>query len=348
MAFEQVRVRLTNGQEFGPVSWSAMLQWRQEGRVPDDAALVDTETGEARPVASFPELAVQVAPVPQASADALPQAGPYAQPSDSPYVTPIVPPTPAMAPQGGQWYQGGNTPPDASFNTVFDYGWRALGRNYWLAVGGGVIYFLIAFAIGGLFGALAEVAKLPFLPLLTNGFLLPPIVGGGMRFALNIFRGANPQIGDVFSGFTEYPKWLGIYWLFQLIVLVCMAPFLAFGFAGLFPFSGGEPDPSYLMGHIGLFMLIFCVMMVVYLFIFTRLAFVYPLAADGFGILDAFSTSNRMANGRMWYLIGMAILLSLLSSLGAIACGIGAIFTMPIGAIVFCSLYCAVRNEEHI
>jgi hypothetical protein len=49
MAFEQVRVRLGDGQEFGPVAWSAMLQWHQEGRVPADAHLVDHVTGEARP-----------------------------------------------------------------------------------------------------------------------------------------------------------------------------------------------------------------------------------------------------------------------------------------------------------
>jgi uncharacterized RDD family membrane protein YckC len=64
MAFENVRVRLPDGQEFGPVAWSAMLQWHQEGRVPADAHLVDHATGEARPASMFPALQrIAVTPV---------------------------------------------------------------------------------------------------------------------------------------------------------------------------------------------------------------------------------------------------------------------------------------------
>jgi hypothetical protein len=56
MAFEQVKMRTAQGQEYGPVPMSVLIRWHQEGRVPMDAFLVDAESGEAQPVVSFPGL----------------------------------------------------------------------------------------------------------------------------------------------------------------------------------------------------------------------------------------------------------------------------------------------------
>jgi hypothetical protein len=254
-----------------------------------------------------------------------------------------------MIAQGGQWYHGANTPPDASFSTVFDYGWKALGRQYWLAVGGGVIYILIAMAIGGTIGGIAAAISVPFLDTIILGFLMPPLVGGIMRFYLNIYRGTNAQLGDLFSGFTEYPKWLGVYWLLYLVSLLTMVPMLFFGFAGMLPMlMGGRPDPSAMMVLLGQMSAGILISTVFMLIVFSRLAFVYPLVVEGNSVFDAFAVSNRMAHGRMLYIIGMYLLLGLIAAVGVLGCGIGMLFTAPISVMVFCSLYCAIRNEARI
>jgi len=63
MAFEQVTLRTAGGQEYGPIPWAQLIQWRQEGRVPNDALITDTVTGESRAIMSFPQLAVLAPPV---------------------------------------------------------------------------------------------------------------------------------------------------------------------------------------------------------------------------------------------------------------------------------------------
>lgn len=89
MAFEQVRIRLANGQEYGPVSWSAMLQWRQEGRVPNDAFIVDAATGQSHPVSAFP---VDGAAQPAAPAQPQAPSTPQFPAAPSGYVTPTSTP----------------------------------------------------------------------------------------------------------------------------------------------------------------------------------------------------------------------------------------------------------------
>ena len=62
MAFEQVMLRTTDGQEFGPASMDDIIQWHRQGRVPADASLQDTTSNEIRPVADFPALAISPPP----------------------------------------------------------------------------------------------------------------------------------------------------------------------------------------------------------------------------------------------------------------------------------------------
>lgn len=56
MAFEQISLRYANGQESGPASWEQLVQWRKDGRVPDDAMIVDVATGMAQRVMDFSQL----------------------------------------------------------------------------------------------------------------------------------------------------------------------------------------------------------------------------------------------------------------------------------------------------
>ena len=56
MAFENVQVRLSNGQQHGPIPWETLRVWVQQNRVPADAVLVCQSTQQQRTVASFPDL----------------------------------------------------------------------------------------------------------------------------------------------------------------------------------------------------------------------------------------------------------------------------------------------------
>ncbi len=94
MAFEQVTLRYANGQEYGPASWAQLVQWRMDGRVPDDAIIVDVATGMTQPVMTFAQLA---ALAPSSLVPPTPAAGPAAGPSISDHLIPMKNPPSLVA-----------------------------------------------------------------------------------------------------------------------------------------------------------------------------------------------------------------------------------------------------------
>lgn len=56
MAFDQVRVRYPNGQQFGPYAMADVKQWAAAGQLPAQSLLVDAGSGEVRALTAFPEL----------------------------------------------------------------------------------------------------------------------------------------------------------------------------------------------------------------------------------------------------------------------------------------------------
>ncbi|MHC4109310.1 MAG: hypothetical protein ACYSTY_14625 [Planctomycetota bacterium] len=87
-------VRLSDGREFGPAAMELVVRWAQEGRVPPNARLVASKSGDARSVGDVPELAAVIpstpptspapaTPVPAATAQDSPLSGviPYRNPA---------------------------------------------------------------------------------------------------------------------------------------------------------------------------------------------------------------------------------------------------------------------------
>ncbi len=60
-------VRLSDSREFGPATIDLVVRWAQEGRVPPDATLVASESGDARSVRDVPELAAVIPATPPTS-----------------------------------------------------------------------------------------------------------------------------------------------------------------------------------------------------------------------------------------------------------------------------------------
>ncbi len=60
-------VRLSDSREFGPAAMDLVVRWAQEGRVPPDATLVASESGDERSVRDVPELAAVIPATPPTS-----------------------------------------------------------------------------------------------------------------------------------------------------------------------------------------------------------------------------------------------------------------------------------------
>ncbi|HOF86543.1 MAG TPA: hypothetical protein PLZ36_00385 [Armatimonadota bacterium] len=317
MAFEHVRVRLPDGQEFGPVAWSVMLQWHQEGRVPADASLVDHATGEARAASSFPALQrLEVTP---------------AMPVES-----YVPPTPVLRPGMAGQYGESVTPPDTSIGAAYAYGNEAFRAQMGLAIG--------AFLIVAIISGAAE--RIPYLGLLVAGLLVPPLEGGYTRFNLNLINRRNPQISDIFNGFSAYLTWLAAYWIRTGIALACFLP-------GILPIiylvitaddMAGQAEPAAIMGMvIGLL-----VAVIIAIFVLPRFAFIMYLVAEGYGPIEAMHTSMRMVRNRFGEVLWTTFVLNALAGVGALLCIVGVIFTGPLAQASLAAYYNAVKAQEGV
>jgi hypothetical protein len=62
MACKRYMLRLPDGREFGPASMDEVIRRRQEGRMPPEASLIDTQTGDEKPVSECPSLNIRVPP----------------------------------------------------------------------------------------------------------------------------------------------------------------------------------------------------------------------------------------------------------------------------------------------
>lgn len=92
MAFEEVMLRTSDGQEYGPATREQLLQWHREGRVPPNASIVDLSTRETTAVSAF--LPPAIPPPPAMNSAAFPQT---ATPSGTDHLIPVKNPKALIA-----------------------------------------------------------------------------------------------------------------------------------------------------------------------------------------------------------------------------------------------------------
>jgi uncharacterized membrane protein len=198
-----------------------------------------------------------------------------------------------------------------SVGDAVGYGWTA----YWKNVGPMVVITLIIFAVHVAFGLLGEavdsvVARVFFQ---IAAWLIGLFLALGLfRVALEVTRGVQPEIGDLFKtdGYGPY---------------IVASILFTIGFV------------------IGL--LLFVIPGIIFAVVFGFYGFV---AAERGNDADAFETLQRAAEitrGHRWQLFGLAIVLFLINLLGALLCGVGLIFTAGITIIAWAYMYRRLSGE---
>lgn len=232
-------------------------------------------------------------------------------------------------------------------------GWASFLKNPGLMIGGSLLFFAISM-VG---------SSIPVVGSLYAILVAFPLQGGLTVFYLNLVRGTNPQIGDIFSGFSSYGKWMGVGWLLVAIeipvLLVTAIPILA-----ALGIDNGVLQPQiralsdgprldavrttqYLVYGIG-GVLTLIVVLVVCVKVLVRLAFVFYTAADGQDTMGALRESWRITEGVSLRLFGVTIVLGLVAMAGLIACGIGVLFTSWITTLAFVNIYLLLRPQPAV
>ncbi|MCE9613000.1 MAG: hypothetical protein K8T26_01905 [Lentisphaerae bacterium] len=169
------------------------------------------------------------------------------------------------------------------------------------------------------FGLLVVASLLAMLlSAVTFGILAGPMFAGLILIALRLLRGAEPKpaVGTLFEGFNHFAQ----SFLFMLVWgLICI---VAGTVLSLIPCIGQA------------------VLIVGSLALSTLLMFAMFLIVDrGMAFWPASMASLEAVKPAFWPLLGFSVIAQIVSQLGAIACGIGIVFTLPIGVCAMAIAY---------
>jgi len=181
-------------------------------------------------------------------------------------------------------------------------------------------YFVVAIVLGGVMAAVGnmfgDAAALASIPLMfVMGFVIAAlgagVFGGLVKMAFKAWRGEEVSAGDVTSGFQQFgPLAVGV-------IIVYLATFIGYILCIL---------PGLLIAGLSMFTI--------------------PLIVDKkMAPMDAFKTSIEMLKPQMWMALGFAIVLSIVAQIGGIACGVGALFTIPLALCAMVRQYMIFSGE---
>jgi len=204
-------------------------------------------------------------------------------------------------------------------------GWELIRSQYWLFVGMTLVGVLIGSAV----------------PIVLMG---PMMCGLNLAF-FKTRRGEPIEFGTLFKGFDYFGQSVIASLLQTIPVIVIVVPayilFYVFMFVSMAAASSsGDPNPAALFGVMAMFGLFWLVVVALIIIISIGFLFVYPLIVDRkLSAIDAIKLSFRAALANFWRLLGMVILTSLMTSVGVLACYVGAFLVMPIGYAAIAKAY---------
>lgn len=216
-------------------------------------------------------------------------------------------------------------------------GWQTFTRYAGVLIGAYVVYFVVVAGAG----------YIPVVGPFVSLFIAPPFVGGIIIMGLKAVREQTPEFGELFSGFRDYWRWMGVYWLFVVIIL---AAFIPAGVGALIAyllgtFKHSPAAPSEIAGVV-IMVLTGLISFAAYFVLAIRYMFAWYEAADGVDIVESFKRSAEITEGRRWELLGIAIVLGLFSIAGVIACGVGVILTSLIAYLAYMHIYVNLKGDQ--
>ena len=158
------------------------------------------------------------------------------------------------------------------------------------------------------------------LSVVTIGILAGPMLAGLILITLKLLdrEKPKPEVGELFKGFDYFLQ------SFLFIVVWGVAVFIAMSIVGLVPFIGALASLflSLAAGALLMFGL--------FLIVDKGMDF-WPASLESFNVVKT----------NFWPFLGLSIVAGIIGSIGAIACGIGVVITLP---IQYCILTVAYRD----
>ncbi len=210
-------------------------------------------------------------------------------------------------------------------------GWKVFSNNAGLIIGTSLVVLLVVagcWVISMLMGFV-----IPFANFLLPLFLTGPLVGGYLWFCLRLARGEPAILGDAFAGFSKCGVQLMLSSLIQgLMNFACILPLAIVG--GIMGVSaamnkGGPPQIN--PGLIAVFgiLVMACVAALVYLNILWTHSLLLVID-KGYKFWPAMQLSRKLVVNRWWMTFLFLFVAGIISGLGAMACLVGLLVTVPL------------------
>lgn len=190
-------------------------------------------------------------------------------------------------------------------------------------IGGFIVATLLAFVM----------SIIPFCGILA--------MGNFYKICKKVDQGQKVEAGDIFD-FTDFWVYFKLMILIFIVVMILMIP-LSFTLIPVFAAaSAGEEhlSPAVLLGGMGIWFFLYILFMIAFsvsLFFVQPLISLYRIQS----VRQAYSLSWKIAKKNFFMVFLFTIVVSIISQLGIIACGIGIFFTIPLG---ICIRYAAYKD----
>ncbi|HKZ02456.1 MAG TPA: hypothetical protein VJ180_09470 [Pyrinomonadaceae bacterium] len=205
-------------------------------------------------------------------------------------------------------------------------GWALVKDRYWVFFGVVALGLLIA----------------SFVPMAV---LMGPMFCGIYLTYFSHRRNQPVELGTLFRGFDYFGQSLIATLIHIVPLMVVLLPAYILSYAAFFVLlasQGNNPEPSVVFGFIGIAVVFWLLIVLVILFVSVLFSFTYPLIVDrGLSGIDAVKLSSKAALANFWRLLGLLLLQTLLGTVGALFCYVGAFFVLP---ITFGALAVAYEN----
>lgn len=209
--------------------------------------------------------------------------------------------------------------PDIQGTGTFDIGqavgdgWNIMNANAGTLIGAFFVFGVVAF-----FATITIIGAFLVVPVLFWGFV---------RLVLNAVDDT-PELGDIFEGFKNYGQALISMFVWYLIIFLIGLPGQALTQAGVFTENYALMGLGYLFGiGVGLFVTI-------------RLYFApYFYVDQGLGVMEGIKASWEATKPQKLMNFLLILVTSIIAFAGIIAFGIGMIYTLPLGSVIYAVAY---------
>jgi len=190
---------------------------------------------------------------------------------------------------------------------------------------------------GGVLGGLGDLA-IPLVSQIVPLFYTAPLLVGAILFFVRMLRNQQPQVGEVFRGFSQrYLPLLGYGVTEAVLTYIFLIPAFVMGVGMVF--VGGK-NSDFNPDMLPMFMGAILVFMLGAIYISTTLCFASQLILDKrYGVVDGIRLSFKMVHRRWWMTLAYMIVSGLALMAGALLCGVGLLVSGPIYLSMRAALY---------